>query len=123
MDNRRIVAWTIAATWLVVVCLLPRKPSNVVAGIGLMIGFVCLFRRDDPKEQPRWGCYVSIPVVTIEIKRKPRSSSLADASLNRRTLLRPTQEESDPAQELLRSASTESVCSAEESLRGSDRPE
>jgi hypothetical protein len=92
--------------WLALVCLLPRKASNAVAKVGLVIAMVAYCRwADDSEGHPTWGCLIPMRQASVKIKMSPEVEAKIATHRERQTLLRAATESVERHEEQLVRAS------------------
>ncbi len=121
-SRRLIFRMVLALVWLALVCWLPCVYGNVLAVVGLGIGFLIYCHwADDPKERPKWGFFLNVPLTQFQFP--PEFEANLASYRERQTLLRSTEAESAPQQELVRPAASGKAGLPQKMLRSSDRPE
>ena len=122
--------------WVGLVYFLPPALSDVVGVVGLAVGIIAYMNwahdNDDPTGHPSWGSRFTLTqplksfkfsALEYKLSMSPELRAKFDNEINRRTLLRPTEAEGCPEQELLRPTTTGKADPPEEMLRSSNEPE
>ena len=119
--------------WVTLIYFLPPVLGNVVAVIGLVVEMFAYMKwahdDGDSTGHPSWGCMIvptmkyKISALEYKLSMSPELRAKFDNEINRRMLLRPTEAEGCPQQELLRSATSGKADPPEEMLRSSEKPE
>ena len=74
---------------------------------------------DDPKERPTWGSFINMSISPFEFP--PEVDAKIAETRERATLLRATEVEGNPEQELLRTVKSKEEFDPHEMLRSSDK--
>ena len=120
--------------WVALVYFLPPVLSDVAGVVGLAVGLITYMKwahdDGDSTGHPSWGCMI-VPMKPLEsfefsdqmFSMTPELRAKFDNEINRRMLLRPTEAEGCPQQELLRSTTKGKADPPEEMLRSGEKPE
>ena len=128
-SRRTVLCVGLFLAWLALVICLPEAGICIVGAIGIAYGLNKYWKwGNDPTGFSKWGCFLQMKMTALEFRVDTERSWTAEqeaqlaALIEKQTLLRATEMENAPEQELLRPATETGEQNSGELLRSGDKP-